>query len=75
MASSSIAVSVVPAAPPSTSPEDEQILSLLPESMPFRWRMAVRELVATERTYIAELRTIMRGYIHVIPDHVRALRL
>lgn len=62
--------SFVMAAPGAAAPHCDEIVAAMPESIPFRWKMAIRELVVTERAYINELRTIMRGYIHVIPDHV-----
>ncbi len=50
--------------------DGDAIFRALPASMGIKWRRAIQELVITERTYITELNTIMRGYIHVIPDQV-----
>lgn len=46
------------------------IFDVLPVSLSFKWRRAIEELVNTERVYVRELRSIMLGYIHVIPENV-----
>ena len=59
----------------STEDQDDAIFNALPASMSVRWRKAVQELLVTERNYVNELGLIMRGYIHVIPDHVSTLKI
>lgn len=46
------------------------VFDALPVTLSFKWRRAIEELVVTERVYVRELKSIMLGYIHVIPENV-----
>jgi hypothetical protein len=59
------------ASPEKDTVRDLALFESLPASLSYKWRRAIEELVVSERVYVNEMRIIMRGYIHVIPDNVR----
>ena len=46
------------------------VFDALPVDLNYKWRRSIDEMIMTERFYVNELKIIMRGYIHVIPDNV-----
>ena len=54
--------------------EERRWSSLLPEWMTFGRRKALSELLATEERYVADLKTLVEGYLNRLPAEVRLER-